>query len=58
MIKNIVHEYEKRESQESLLAKDADYLELCLFLKEQADIGNPNGQKWLELYMTRMRTEV
>ncbi len=57
-IKDIVHEYEQRESQESLLAKDADYIELFLLLKEQADIWNPNGKKRMNLYMTRMRTEV
>lgn len=56
-IKNIVHEYEQRQSQESLLAKDADYIELFLLLKEQADLWNPNGKKRMWLYLSRMRTE-
>lgn len=56
-IKKIVHEYEQRESQESLLAKDADYLELFLMLKEQHDLWNPSAQKWMDTEHSRMRTE-
>ena len=56
-IKDIVHEYETRESQESLLAKDADYLEMFLMLKEQHDLWNPSAQKWMYKYLKRMRTE-
>lgn len=56
-IKNIIHEYETRESKESLLAKDADYLELFLMLKEQHDLWNPSAQKWMDTEHNRMRTE-
>lgn len=56
-IKDIVHEYEKRESQESLLAKDADYLELFLKLKEEYDTGNQFADKWMKRYLDRMRTK-
>ena len=58
MLKNLVHEYEKRESRESQLAKDADYLELCLLLKEQFDIGNPEAKTRLDIYQNRIRTDV
>jgi putative hydrolases of HD superfamily len=57
VIKDIVHEYETRESQESLLAKDADYLELFLKLKEEYDTGNQFADKWMKRYLERMRTD-
>lgn len=56
-IKNIVHEYEQREWQASLLAKDADYIELFLKLKEEYDTWNQFAKKWMDTYLWRMRTE-
>ena len=56
-IKDIIHEYETRESKESLLAKDADYIELFLMLKEQYDLWNKFAKNWMDSYITRMRTE-
>ncbi len=56
-IRDIVGEYEKRESQESLLAKDADYIELFLKLKEEYDTWNQFADKWMKRYLDRMRTD-
>lgn len=57
-IKHIVEEYEKRESQESILAKEADNIELLLFVKEQEDLGNPQATIRLENAIKRVKTEV
>ncbi len=39
-------EFEKKITNESLLAQDADKLELLFFLKEQHDLGNPRALEW------------
>jgi putative hydrolase of HD superfamily len=54
---NILHEYEKRESYESKLAKDADNLELILSLKEQMDIGNTRARSWIASSVKRLKTK-
>ena len=56
-INKIIHEYEIRESYESLLAKDADNLELILSLKEQIDIGNKRAESWIEAAVKRLKTK-
>ncbi|MDP6641372.1 MAG: HD domain-containing protein [Nitrososphaerales archaeon] len=57
-IREIIREYEERITTESLIAKDADNLELMLSLKEQLDIGNKNAKDWLDLAIQRLKTEV
>ena|SRR3989338_2790391 len=57
-IKKILEEYEIRESRESLFAKDADNLEMILFLKEQVDIGNARAKEWLTRAVLRLKTEI
>ena len=49
-------EYKERVSKESLIAKDADNLELLVFLKEQKDLGNPQAERWLMGYLDRFKT--
>lgn len=44
---NIKNEYNKRESKESLVAKDADMLDQILLLKEYAWAGNHEAKRWL-----------
>ena len=44
---NTLSEYEKRESKESKLVKDADILEWVLALKEQYDTGNTRALEWM-----------
>lgn len=56
-IRNIIHEYEERESFEAKLAKDADNLELLLCLKEQADIGNQKALTWIPQLIQRLLTQ-
>ncbi len=48
-LQEIFSEYEKRESLESVLAKDADILDQILLLKEHAHTGNKEAELWLEL---------
>ncbi len=50
-------EYEKRESPESLIVKDADSLEWILALKEQIDIGNSRALEWIESAIKRLKTK-
>lgn len=42
-------EYEKRESPEAMLAKDADLIDQILLLKEHAHTGNKEAEMWLHL---------
>jgi len=55
-IQGVVKEYEDRQSEESLLAKDADNLEFILSLKEQVDIGNQRALTWLPSAIKRLKT--
>jgi putative hydrolase of HD superfamily len=55
-VKKMIDEYEHRQSKESLLAKDADNLELLLGLKEQWDIGNIRAKTWFPPLMRRIKT--
>jgi putative hydrolase of HD superfamily len=57
-ISGSVEEYEKRESMEAQIAKDADQLELLLTLKEQIDEGNAKAASWVKSIMKRFKTEV
>ncbi len=45
---NFITEYVKRETKESLIAKDADLLDQILLLKEYALQGNKEAQVWLK----------
>jgi putative hydrolase of HD superfamily len=52
----ILAEYEKRQSAESILAKDADNLEWIISLKEEADAGNIRAEKWARSAIKRLKT--
>jgi putative hydrolase of HD superfamily len=54
---NTLNEYEKRESKEALLVKDADTLEWLLALKEQVDTGNTRALAWMKDGMKRLKTK-
>jgi putative hydrolase of HD superfamily len=56
-IKNVLNEYEKRESREAKIAKDADNIELVLSLKEQMDIGNERAKSWIKNAIKRLKTD-
>jgi len=54
----ILQEYQKRESRESLLAKDADNIEWILSLKEEVDTGNTRAKSWIPPTIKRLKTKV
>lgn len=54
---DLTQEFNKGESPESRIARDADQLELILSLKEQQDIGNPQAEDWLKYALKRLQTE-
>ncbi len=56
-IKEIIEEYEERQTKESKVAKDADNLEFLLSLKEQVDIGNERAKTWIPSLLKRFLTE-
>ena len=51
-----IGEYEKRESRESILVKDADNLEWILSLKEEVDTGNTRALLWIKSAIKRLKT--
>jgi putative hydrolase of HD superfamily len=53
-----IHEFEEGKTPESLLAHDADQLELMLVLKKELDTGNPRAKEWLEVVLSRLKTDV
>ena len=57
-LKEIYDEYEKRESLEAKLAKDADLIDQLLLLKEHAHTGNKEAERWLHLeYFEKQSTQ-
>jgi putative hydrolase of HD superfamily len=56
-IGELLMEYHEKKTYESLLAKDADNLELLLSLKEQIDIGNERAKTWVSPTIGRLKTE-
>ena len=52
----VLEEYEKRESPEALIAKDADNLEWIISLKEEVDTGNTRALRWAESALHRLKT--
>jgi len=57
-MRETLKEYKVRESRESLLAKDADNLELLLSLKEQYDVGNERAKTWFPSVVGRLKTDL
>ena len=57
-IMSIWDEYACRTTPESLLAHDADQLDLILNLKRESDLGNRYADKWLESTVERLRTDI
>lgn len=51
-------EYNEGETLESMLARDADQIELLLVLKEQIDTGNQRAVKWFEKVEKRVETKI
>jgi putative hydrolase of HD superfamily len=57
-IDQVIEEFNNGESKESLLANDADQLDLILMLKENKDLGNKYADEWIYFAMKRLKTEV
>lgn len=53
-ILQLLREFNRSESIEAQLAKDADQLDLILELKEQKDLGNPYAGQWLSYALKRL----
>lgn len=47
-VESLWKELKEGKTYKAQLAKDADTLELLLFLKEQQDIGNVRAQEWFK----------
>lgn len=56
-ILEIIHEYEERKTKEAVIAKDADYLEWIISLKEQVDTGNTRAEEWIPSAIKRLKTD-
>jgi putative hydrolases of HD superfamily len=52
----LITEYEKRKTRESILVKDADNLEWILALKEEVDTGNTRALEWVMSAIKRLKT--
>ena len=52
------NEHMERETPESILAHDADQLDLILNLKRESDLGNRYADKWLESAVLRLHTKL
>jgi putative hydrolase of HD superfamily len=55
-IETLLHEYEKRETKEAKVAKDADIIELILRLKELADSSNKMALDWVPHSQKKLNT--
>ncbi len=52
----LIEEFERGQSLEAQLARDADQIELLALLREQADLGNPRADAWMDSCLLRIRT--
>ena len=56
-IKSSIDEFNRKETKESLIARDADQIALILQLKEYGDLGNKYAEEWISFAMQRLSTE-
>jgi len=56
-IKDTIDEFNRRETRESLIARDADQIALILQLKEYGDLGNKYSDEWISYARQRLKTE-
>ncbi|MBN2468931.1 MAG: HD domain-containing protein [Deltaproteobacteria bacterium] len=52
----LLREFKEKQTPESLLANDADQLELIIMLKEYGDLGNEYTHDWISFALQRLRT--
>jgi putative hydrolase of HD superfamily len=53
---SLIEEFESLQTRESLLAHDADQLDMIVELKEQHDLGNIYAQVWIKNALPRLHT--
>lgn len=56
-ITETLEEYQKRESIESIISKDADNIEWILSLREEEDTGNQRAASWIPSAVKRLKTD-
>lgn len=56
-IKDLIMEFERGETEEAILARDADQLEFIVALKECKDLGNTYSDEWLAYSLKRLKTD-
>ena len=56
-IKSSIAEFNRKETKEALIARDADQIALILQLKEYGDLGNKYAEEWINFAMQRLSTE-
>ena len=56
-IKEAIEEFNRKETREALVARDADQIALILQLKECGDLGNKYSDEWISFALQRLCTE-
>ena len=56
-VRELIEEYERGESAEARLARDADRIELLLTLREQETSGRTNARRWIDRTTARIETD-
>jgi putative hydrolase of HD superfamily len=56
-IKEAIEEFNRKETKEALIARDADQIALVLQLKECGDLGNKYAEEWINFALQRLSTE-
>ena len=56
-IKTAIDEFNRKETKESLITRDADQIALILQLKECGDLGNKYSEEWIDFALQRLNTE-
>jgi len=54
---SLTHEFNRGESLEARISRDADQIDLIVELKEQQDLGNRYAKDWLKYALQRLQTE-
>ena len=54
---SLTREFNRGESLEARISRDADQLDLIVELKEQQDLGNRYARDWLKYALQRLQTE-
>lgn len=56
-LKGLMGEFQEQKTRESILAHDADQMELILALKEYKDLGSRYADEWLGFALRRLKTD-